>query len=288
MTANDLPDKSKFVTDGETLFLNYLETLKLEWEKDQPVGDPNKPKRPDYLVKSPTGNVLCEVKDIGEGKLEKASLKAGLLNIRPLLEEGDEYTEYVDKTLERLTNVTANAGGRWDPFPRLQEIFAEAGKQLRPQKGKLPCVVVLYNPGNMPHERDLFMEIGLAKNRFFTPNQNTTISAIAVLSEVYPQQHLLAEALEFKTEEVRNRFFGKDQGRAYAIELIGELRSLEDKLRSESPEGFYDESVPYLRIYHNKYAALALPAGFFSGKFDTEFQWNEVSKQPNYESSKGC
>ena len=275
MTDSEMTKDQNCITAGEALFLSYLQLLEVQFKKDQPVGDPDKPKRPDYLVQFPQGGVLCEIKDIGEGKLEKASLKAGLLNMRPFFEDGDEYAEYIDQALEKLTNVQASAGGRWDPFPRLQEIIAEAGKQLRPQKGKLPCVVVLYNPGNMPHERDIFLEIGLAKNRFFTPKQNTTISALAVLSEVYPNKGLLLDALQSKTEEVRSRFPSRSQGRAYAIELIGELRTLEETLISNSPEGFYDESVPSLRMYHNRYAALSLPSGYFKGKYDSEFHWNE-------------
>lgn len=275
MTNSDLVENHECVTAGEALFLAYLESVEFKFKKDQPVGDINKPKRPDYLVQSPQGEALCEIKDIGEGKLEKASLKAGLLNMRRFLDDSDEYTEYVDKTLERLSNVKASPGGRWDPFPRLQGIISEAAKQLRPQKGKLPCVVVLFNPGNMPHERDIFLEIGLAKNRFFTPTQNTTISALAVLSEVFPNKHLLLDALQAKTEEVRGRFPYRSQDRAYAIELIGELRTLEETLISKSPEGFYEKSVPSLRIYHNRYAALALPSGYFTGEFDSEFHWND-------------
>jgi len=169
------------LTEGEKIFEKYLQLHKITWKKDQLFGV----KRPDYLVQTSNGEILCEVKDFAEGNLDKSVMKGVLSAMLPFLSAfTEDYAKRLKQELARLDNVEGSVAGAWNPFPRLQEMVAEAGKQLRPAKGKLPCIVVVYNPGYMPHDLDLILCHALEKNRLFTPKQNTTVSALAVLESM--------------------------------------------------------------------------------------------------------
>lgn len=142
--AKPTPERVEPATAGEAAFESYLSQQGKTWKKDEAFGR----KKPDYLVTSRERDVLCEIKDLDESDMDKAAVKAGLQAMRPFLKDDDEYTRRVDEKLKSLQNIEACTGGAWDPFPRLQELLAEAGKQLRPAKGKLPCAVIIYNNGH--------------------------------------------------------------------------------------------------------------------------------------------
>lgn len=261
------PSEALAITVGEEQFAQYLSAHTLTWKKDQPFGV----KKPDYLISPVCGPVLCEVKDFGETDLDRAAIKAGLQTMRPFLTDGDEYTRKVDQKLESLSNIEARAGGAWDPVPRLQELIAEAGKQLRPAKGKLPCAVIVYNTGSIPNERDLILRIAIGKNRLFGPTFNTTISALCVLEEIYPKAEELQGALTAHADSVRSELASTDiSSKRLMAEILVRGTTFEERLKVQRPDLYAAELR--LRVYYNKYAALQLPRSAFTGAFDEHIE----------------
>lgn len=245
-------------TEGESNFEKFLRSQKHKWKREVLFGL----KKPDYLVQTYAGDVLCEVKDFDEGNFDRVILKSGLETLKPFIGDDPE----VKRELQRLQGVEGKSAGAWDPFGRVQEKIATASKQLKPAKGKLPCMIVLFNRGFAPHERDLFMRLGIGKNRFFSAKHSTTVSALAVLDLEYPNKELLHEKLHEKSAEIRKKFPGADPtDRDMLIEVLETVGEYEEKLRSERPHGFFDKAVPKLRIYHNEYPVLPLPVQCFEG-----------------------
>jgi hypothetical protein len=59
-------------TLGEQAFEEYLKARNLRFDYEPPIGQ----RRPDYLVNSAGGDVLCEVKDLEQNDEEAAELQA--------------------------------------------------------------------------------------------------------------------------------------------------------------------------------------------------------------------
>lgn len=245
-------------TQGELIFEEYLTEIGVAAEYEPPIGR----NHPDYLVHSPTGDVLCEVEDFGEGK--------------------------VDRVVQDQLSRKGVWAGSLDPYGRIREKLEAAARQLREFKGRYPCVVALYNPGSMVDlgtdivQGAMYGDIAFViaidptgrrppveKGSQFTPKkaklrrqQNTTISAVAVLERFRPHQHVLDEALAQRSKEHSPKWPTKE-------EVKGALDILE-KVRQQHPE--VDLVVPRLRVVHNVYAIVRLPIIAFPGQHDEHYQ----------------
>jgi len=93
------------------------------------------------------------------------------------------------------------------------------------------------------------------------PQQNTTISAAAVLDRVKPNWHLIEEVVQRHAEQSRAKGMPTVESAVEASELI-------QRFKAEHPEIDFDLSVPRLRVFHNAYAALKLDAGMFPRRYD--------------------
>jgi hypothetical protein len=243
---------------GELLFEEYLAAIGVGAEYEPVIGK----RHPDYLVHSPVGDVLCEVEDFGQGDLDRV----------------------VQEQLRR-TGVWA---GAVDPYTRIREKLEAAARQLREFRGRHPCVVVLHNPGSVV---DLGTDIvqgamygdiafvvavdptgrspAVEKGSQFTPGkaklrsqQNTTISAVAVLEHYRPNQYKLEEALAHRSKEDPPKWPTKEE--------IKEGLDILEKVRQQHPE--VDLVVPRLRVVHNVYATIRLPVAAFPGPYDEQYE----------------
>ena len=243
-------------TTGEILFESYLASIELadRFDYEPAIGR----KAPDYLVHG-VQDVLCEIEDFGEGDLDR-------------------------KIAEIL--VGEARGGAYEPHLRVREKIEAAGRQLREFKNRFPTLIVLHNPGFFVDLNEIIIagamygnlqfvvEIGAdpdaareAETRFdrkkakLRPQQNTSISAVAVLENIKPNYRLVVELLEQHAAESRAK--GVD-----VVESAVEAWHMIEKLR---PEVDLDLTIPRLRIFHNAYSVLPLDAKVFQGPHDKHF-----------------
>jgi hypothetical protein len=240
-------------TPGEALFEEYLQILGLKFEYEPPIGS----RRPDFLVHSSAGDVLCEIKDFELNDEDRAELDAALAG----------KNTFSSRSL---------------PFSRIQLRIRAASRQLREFKGKYPCLVVLFDPaavaylmnvtvlGAMYGEVKLRVPIDINgggvfeatnvydhESRYLTPNSNTTVSAVAILERVRPIQRLVDEAASKED-------FGTGPDRTTRmIQFIYEFSE-------KHPEVF--DQVPRLHVFQNIYAAVPWPRPALSGPNDSFWQ----------------
>ncbi len=245
-------------TAGEILFESYLKQNEITWEKNPKLNG----KRPDFLVNLSNG-IYCEVKDFGETEQYKQQYKAGLESLQN--KTGDSsFNEEIAREISRLSKTQSARAQRWGPIEAVQAKIKEAGKQLKPAKGKNPCLVVLYNSTFLPNDHDLVINIGIGSSRVFPKSQNTTISALAVIENYFPNKPILEEALN---QECRNLRQGGNFG---GVELE-KLAIFENNFKAKFDPGFFETYEPRLRIYRNPNAAVPLMKDPFRGRFDEEF-----------------
>ncbi len=223
-------------TGGEILFERYLRNHGIQFEPQVPVGS----SKVDFRLKT-TPAVFCEVKDFSSGPHEEAESAA--------LASGQVYR------------------GRLDFYERFRDNIGKAGRQLRGAKG-FPCVVVLCNEGSsLIFEESLIWGAmfgdqvtrvpldgepvtAFTMNRVLGEKTNTTVSAVAVLSQTDAKPELIERA-------------AANAGQAgNARDIARALIALSD----EAPEAF--DQVPYLRVHHNPFAKAKLPPSVFGGPHD--------------------
>ncbi len=248
-------------TKGEELFETYLAERGLSFEFAPALGKAC----PDYLVHMPSGDILCEVEDFGEGDIDRDVKKQ-------LKEKG-----------------FATSGG--DPYKRIREKLDVSSRQLREYKNQHPCVTVLHNPGS--HGVDLDTEtvqgamfgdityvfsVGKAGSQVpkdtrvvfaprrakLRPNQNTTLSAVAILECYQPNRDLIEKAMD--------EFYGSGEASRLADRARWEraLKIIED-LKSKNLDIDFEQEVIRLRVIHNFNACKALNLDAFAGPHDEQF-----------------
>jgi hypothetical protein len=171
----------ELMTEGERYSKRYFDENGLLFEKGYPLGN----KSIDFLVHTKNGDVLWENADFGESELDRGAQKAAIqtfLQFEHIFKPG--YVKQLKDKLGTLDDVEASNAGSWNPIGRVQPILRDKSKQLLEAKGKIPTIVVICNLGSAPADYDLLLRQGLEGDRFFNKDRNTTISALAVLSEV--------------------------------------------------------------------------------------------------------
>jgi hypothetical protein len=240
-------------TVGEQAFEKYLNSLKLKFDYEPPIGQ----RRPDYLVGATSGDVLCEVKDLEQNDEEAAELQA------------------------IIDGRSDGVGAREMPFDRIQLKIRAAAKQLREFKGRYPSLVVLFNAsaqvalidftvlgamfgktlitvpivrgdGGDAEEAQPSVEFE-RESRYLTRTSNTTISAVAILEKVTPNQKLVDEAL------AKQRIGGGPDGLRDVLRFVYEFSE-------KHPEVF--DTVWRLHIFKNPFAAVPWPDAAFTGPHD--------------------
>jgi len=237
-------------TRGETLFEEYLGLRGLRFDHEPNIGR----RRPDYFVHSPAGDVLCEVKDFKPNDKDRA-LSAAIA--------------------KKEINV------QWGPlqFARIQLRIRAASRQLREFKGRYPCLVVLCDPFALASLSDLtvfgamygavYLSVPIdadgtsrreptnafdRKTRYLTRDANTTVSAVAILERVTPNQRLVNEAV------AKEHFEQGSEGTRAKMKFIYDFAD-------SNPEVFHEE--PRLQIFRNPFAALPWPDAALAGPHDT-------------------
>ncbi|MGD0328721.1 MAG: hypothetical protein ABSB00_03385 [Minisyncoccia bacterium] len=194
------------VTSSEKLFEEYLSKKGLVADKDffyEP--DLGKPKRPDYLVRI-NADTLFEIKEFSRES------------------KADRYM----RTPENFSVAI-----RLDPYSQTREKIGQARKKFKDYKNDYPCVLILHKGDSFTAGLDTQLIAGSAygdislrmspdgsnsqwifdKNGELSPKKNTTLSAIAVIEEIYPEKAVAGK--EFWKEHEMPEMLGNDLLQVY-------------------------------------------------------------------------
>lgn len=248
-------------TRGEEVFEEYLNGLGLKFTYEPPIGE----RRPDYLVQTVSGEVLCEIKDF---------------------EPNDEDPPEMQAALEGRHNTVSS---HEIPFDRIQLKIRAARNQLREFKGKCPCLVVLFDGSAQVHLID-FTVLGAMygktlisvpilrddddreaessivferESRYLTRTSNTTVSAVAILQHVTPNRRLLDEAFAKRDSEG-----GSDR--------IADILRFAFEFGEQHPEIF--DRVPRLHVFRNMFAVVPWPREALNGPHDLLWPTEEAGR----------
>lgn len=240
---------------GENLFEEYLNLRKLKFSYESAIGRT----KPDYSVYAKQ-EVLVELESFGETAADRAffeELKAGQIVSR----SGFDYE-------------------------RIRKRIKAGADQLKPYRGKFPCVVALFNPGypvNLTHLNIKWAMFGGLAIEFqvgsdfskrprgvrsiFTgegarmqPEQHRGVSAVAVLSRHTPGQAVLDSAARKYLRSRRTVPWGERHE--------GLFKFLEEFEKS-NPHIDFAKQVPKLTVIHNNlFADIPLDPSIFNGPHD--------------------
>lgn len=247
---------------GEILFEEYLEIRGLKWDYEPEIGT----KRPDYLVHAPQPFV-CEVEDLVGSDFE---------------------IETIEKSIQGQ-----HSGGACDPpIDYVNRAIRRAAKQMKPAKGKFPCLALIHNEAIMPNIREsmitqamfgiqkMFQNVGpdgatgelecnfTPEKRYLTRTQNTTVSAVGVIEYVQPNISELKRLEDGVIAKVKGDQTAPDQFRQTAMKGWVELKSLYEQLEKEGKLAELQRKVPRLLVYHNPWALLPFPTDFLDERLD--------------------
>lgn len=266
MSGSSKRTKRSAATPGEALFRRYLETVSTvsvqdESEYSRPA--PHVRTRPDFRVDWEGQVVFCEVKDL------------------------------------RARAPAPGGAHFFDPYKPIRKEIAEARKQFRGYEN-FPCVLVLYNVDDwefrdrpwilfsamlgdlgirIPFDRNRGVSVAeraqnsfLANGRMVRPAsrrpQNTTFSAIAVLTEFRIPDFAFNAEIERRLKRFRGPASGEDRAAAYGetwFELFAEGRRPVTR------------SVPRVAVFENPDARHSLPRAVFTGSYDARYGHNRAT-----------
>jgi hypothetical protein len=259
--------KPTLPTEGEEMFDKYLAENGLTWS---PWPDRNE-KNPDRIVHTSAGDVVCEIKDFGEN---------------------DEYRELIANYKEGKSSA-----GRGDLSRATGQRIWDALDQLAMVKDERPTMVVLFNPGYLPHELSPFVletlyghpqitiniDPGSPHEEHFQYGSDTAgegrsynkglflkpklahVSAVAVLASIKPNKRIYESSLDAHLSEwEKNNPSAKRDSIQYLEAIENHGRAFIEKYGLE----FLDLTAIRLKIYHNQNCGRVLDAGSFLGLYD--------------------
>lgn len=231
---------------GEMLFERYLDEHDLKYEYQPDLG---KGKLPDYLVKGQDASPLCEVTDLEIGEIDK-----------PVIAQLDANRKEFGHGISG-----SHAAGvlSIDAIQqRIRDKLTRELGQLGPFRGRYPLVVVLHNHGTVVHLDD-FNIVG-AMSEFLTSQLNVDLSAVAVVRIVRPGVRIKQKVLRgLKKDKAVRREVGRSGTWPTTEELARSYEALEAEDRAWGSS--INQEYAALRVYHNGYASIPIPAKTFPG-----------------------
>lgn len=254
-------------TEGEEMFDKYLAENALKWS---PWPDSNE-RNPDRIVHTSAGDVVCEIKDFGEN---------------------DEYRELI-------ANYKAgkSSAGRADLSVATAKKVMKALDQLAVVRDDRPTMIVLHNPGYLPHELsefvlealygqpqiavsvgpkapdEVFIQYGSStagggkdwnKGLFLKP-ELAHVSAVAVLANIKPNRRMYDSSLDAHLSEwEKNNPSAKRDSVQYLAAIESHGRAFIEK---HGPD-FIEATATRLKIYYNPNSNRLLEKSCFDGFFD--------------------
>lgn len=256
-------------TEGEGMFDKYLAENGLKWS----LWPDSNERNPDRIVHTRAGDVVCEIKDFGEN---------------------DEYRELI-------ANFKAgkSSAGRTDLSQATAKRIRKALGQLAMVKDDRPTMVVLYNPGYLPHELHEFVLEALYGQRAITVNigpkapeevfikygdsadeggewnkglflkpELSHVSAVAVLANIKPNKRIFDSSLDafLSGWEMDN-----PEGRKDALKVLAAIEKHGKAFIEKYGPDFIEVTSVRLRIYGNLNCSKRLFDSAFTGPFDERF-----------------
>lgn len=237
-------------TQGELQFEAYLRRERLRFERV--CAGPER--APDYRLKQGALTAFCEVKDL----------------------VGSE-------------NASQGVPRSYDPFARVRRAIKHAAPQFRSYR-EYPCVLVLHNLGDWdfrdrpwaifgamlgnpgfewtvapaaPRPRSVLLGGGRMQHNGRA--QNTTISAVAVLSEI----ELPSRRFELEAARTRRPLNARVRPATVRELAAARLRVIRRGIRATL------RRRPRLSVFENPHARIPWPPDFFDGPFDARYRCDE-------------
>lgn len=254
-------------TEGEELFDKYLAENESKWS---PWPDTNK-KNPDRIVHTTGGDVVCEIKDFGAN---------------------NEYRELIANYKEGKSSA-----GRCDLSKATSKRIWDAINQLAMVKDGRPTMVVLYNPGYLPHELDpfvrealygqpqiavsigpkapaeLLMQYGSSTKAegneynkgLFLKTELAHVSAVAVLETFQLNKQVFENSFSaFYSDWEKNNPSERNDG----VKVLSIAEEHEKRFSAQYGPDYLAVMATRLRIYYNPNATVALTPSIFAGRYD--------------------
>lgn len=240
-------------TEGEALFQQYATDRGFS-----PVYEPNlrsSEKRPDFLLETPTGNVLCEIEQFSE------------------TEEDRERNRQLAKS------TFASGGG--DPWKRIRNTVEDGCRQLKPFAGQYPLVVILFESaetficldnymiqtalhGNESlildgESLDLTQKVYSRDHAFLWKEFRDYLSAVAVIERFRPLEDVVGR-------ELRESIVPGDPVKTMMAKEV----AITERILTKHPSLSIHHEVLRVRVVHNPFADHHLPVTVFTGPFDEQ------------------
>lgn len=259
--------KPNLPTEGEEMFDKYLAENGLKWSPWPNINDKN----PDRIVHTTAGDIVCEIKDFGEN---------------------NEYKDLIANYKEGKSSA-----GRSDLSIATARRIRKALDQLAMVKDERPTMVVLFNPGYLPHElspfvlealygqphmtvsiapkapNEVYMQYGSGtasegqddgKGLFLKP-ELTHVSAVAVLASIKPNKRMYDSSLDAHLSEweKNNPSAMKD-----SIQYLEAIENHGQAFIEQHGSDFLEVTATRLKIYYNPNCSKRLADTVFAGPYD--------------------
>lgn len=258
--------KPTLPTEGEEMFDKYLAENGLKWSPWPTRTSLN----PDRIVHTSSGDIVCEIKDFGAN---------------------NEYRELIANH-----QAGKSSAGRCDLSKATGKRIWDAIDQLAVVKDERPTMVVLYNPGYMPHElhefvlealygqpqiavsigpkapAEVFMRYGSTtlesrewNKSLFLASELTHVSAVAVLETFQLNKQVFESSFSacYSDWQKNNPNDRNDGVKAWSI-----AEEHEQRFSAQYGPDFLEVMATRLRIYYNPNANIALAPSIFAGRYD--------------------
>jgi len=224
---NKSSNNSSANTKGERLFEQYLKKQRYNFEYEALKGKT----KPDYLVDTPLGQIICEIEDIV--KSPKLQLGKGTVI-------------------------------RDSRHKKIQDKINNARKHFRPYKDcKLPCVLIIYNHSIMQDIQDM-------EGKSIDPNHYREIEDIqyAMEGESTTVVRVPTNPNHGQIEVICN-YFGEKGSMTYRKEGKGGIqnRTISAVGLIDKPQS----GIPRIRLVHNRHATVALSSNIFCDSLDEQY-----------------
>lgn len=250
--------KRRSKDQSEIFFESYLKSCGIEFEYEPNA--PDKSKHPDYPIEWNGTRIICEVKGLyKEEPLRGAAHIDPCSNIRRKISKAQkQFKEYKVDPCVLVLHIVSDWTVRNHPFFVFGAMLGNPGFEWSPS----------LNGGKTRLDtRNVFMDRGKMINSNSRGPQNTTISAIAMMSE------FRIPNLEFELEYKR---------RVKELQLLP-INDDAIGARLDVRMELYKKMRPTrgscirLDVYENPFARKPLALNVLDGPYDTRYRWNEES-----------
>lgn len=247
---------------SELLFEHYLRTLNISFEYESRIA--GKLKCPDYRIVGDDQVIFCEVKELREKRPRPrgAVVFNPYAGIRKKIDEArKQFREYRDHACVLVIHNVDDWEFRSWPYVLFGAMLGDFGIQM-PFDQRRGVILA-------EQRRPAFLDGGRMVDPKSRRPQNTTISAIALLSEFTIPNPEFEREIEGRTASLKS---------GLGCEPSSELR-LEVRMALYGQLPLTLGNCPRIEVFENPVARIKLPKHAFYGMYDARFEYTDRLRQ---------